>query len=219
MISHCLFDDVPRIEACAADNLKELEMLDLSTPISFSSQTAPLSGTEEWKVFLQSILLADWACYDTPASRVEYKRLHEVISAFPQGFTLYEARYANGLSYPVGYTGWYPVEERIFKTAIESPQATTSRGFFKALSGLAGHGNWIYLFNYSIAPALRRTRYSRLLMQNYAAELKAVPHNKKGMLAVTVSADGERVAQKFGLSERGCMTHDGVPEKVYASFL
>ena len=55
------------------------------------------------------------------------------------------------------------------------------------------------------------------MVKNYAAEINAVP-NIGGIAAVTVSPQGKSVAEKFGLTYRGQMTHDGDIEDVYAAY-
>lgn len=106
--------------------------------------------------------------------------------------------------------------EDVFNVLHDDPGKVTHRGFMKP-APLSPQGSFIYLFNYSIIPALRGTAHSRTLIKNYASELNAIP--SLGLAAVTVSADGARIARKFGLTERGSMTHDGEPEQVYAARL
>jgi len=89
---------------------------------------------------------------------------------------------------PVGYTGWYPVARDIF-------------------------GDYLYLFNYSIIARLHKTAESRAMMQEFARTVRSTSH--RGLVAVTVSPDGVRVAEKFGMTYRGDMNHDGVAESVY----
>jgi hypothetical protein len=159
--------------------------------------------------FAEQALAADWACYTAPADRAEADRLRAVIAAFPRGFRLYLSG-----GEPVGYTGWYPLPRDVFDRLHDAPQSLTHRGQVMALPGLPPGGGYLYLFNYSIVPALRKTAHSRALVQAYAREINATPH--LGLAAVTVSPDGVRVAEKFGMSYRGDMTHDGVTEGVYA---
>lgn len=170
--------------------------------------TPPPLQSQAWAEFVQAALLADHACYQQSADRVDPARLSSVISAFPQGFRVYLAEGS-----PVGYTGWYPVEKDVFNVLHDTPEKITHRGFMKPVP-LAPEGNWIYLFNYSIIPSLASTAQSRALIKNYAAELKNI--DIKGLAAVTVTADGIRIAKKFGLCHRGTMTHDGETEQVYA---
>lgn len=182
---------------------------------------APLSAPEvssaDWQHFTGAALAADRACYPRSADRAEPARLFAVMAAFPAGFQVYFAQLPDGTSLPVGYTGWYPVAEDIFAQLYNTPGEIKHRGFIKPLSTLSDKGDYIYLFNYSIIPSLRGTAQSRQLIKDYAATLKNIAI--KGMAAVTVSEDGARIAEKFGLSCRGDMTHDGDVERVYAACL
>jgi hypothetical protein len=156
-------------------------------------------------------LIADWACYGTGPDRVEYPRLRRVIASFPQGFRLYTATCPDGTVVPVGYTAWYPISEDIFATLKTAPHRITHRGDIAPVSYATGAP--LYLFNYSIIPALHKTSASRQMLQSYATEITA--HGARRLSAVTVSKDGARVARRFGMTYRGDITHDGVNEQAY----
>lgn len=164
--------------------------------------------------FAKAACEADWACYTAPADRADYARLHSVIEAFPEGFCLYLMVDEQGRETPVGYTGWYPIPRDVFDRLHDRPETLTHRGEIRPLPSLSPQGDYLYLFNYSIVPALQKTAHSKTMLESFARCVRSVPH--KGMAAVTVSPDGARVAQRFGLVPRGSMTHDGVPEDVYA---
>ncbi len=164
--------------------------------------------------FIRLAVEADWACYTTEADRAEYDRMKRVITAFPQGFRVYLQTDAAGRDVPVGYTGWYPLPRAVFDRLHDAPQTLTHRGDAAPLTSLSPDGDYLYLFNYSIIPALQKTESSRAMLQTFARAVCATPH--RGMAAVTVSPDGARVAERFGLRLRGVMTHDGEPENVYA---
>ncbi|MBI4031233.1 MAG: hypothetical protein HY370_06105 [Proteobacteria bacterium] len=159
--------------------------------------------------FITDVLAADWACYAAPEDKVDEPRLRAVINAFPDGFRLY----LKG-NKPVGYTGWYPIARAIFDRLHDAPQTLTHRGQIMPLPGLSRGGDYLYLFNYSIIPALHKTPESKAMIQDFARVVRVAPH--RGLAAVTVSPDGARVAEKFGMTRRGEMTHDGAPEDVYA---
>lgn len=188
----------------------EKDQLNPQAPLSALS--APPPDAPGWLAFVKAAFQADHACYSMPADQVDFERLSGVMAAFPQGFRVYLAG-----DIPVGYTGWYPVAEDVFKILHDAPEKITHRGFMKPVP-LAPEGNWIYLFNYSVIPALRGTEQSRALVKSYATEIKCLPQ-VKGMAAVTVSEDGARIAHKFGMTERGIMTHDGAAERVYTTCL
>jgi hypothetical protein len=159
-----------------------------------------------------SMLAADWACYPKPQDQAETPRFLSVTAAFPEGFKLY-CLPSNGRLLPVGYTGWYPIEKSVFEILHNTPEHLTHRGAMKP-QPLSRDENYIYLFNYSVIQSLRRTPVSARLVKLYAAEILGIPR-LKGIAAVTVSEDGQRVARKFGMELRGDMTHDGDIEPVY----
>jgi len=168
-----------------------------------------IENAKSFKAFTRDALEADWACYTTAADKVEPARLEAVIRAFPEGFQIY---YQNNK--PIGYTGWHPVPHDIFSLLHDTPHELTHRGQIMPLPERSSGGDYLYLFNYSIIPSLQKTPTSRALLQSFAREVKSTPH--KGLAAVTVSPDGARVAERFGMNYRGNMTHDGEPEGVYA---
>ncbi len=205
------------IEHWADTTANKITALHIDATASLNIVRAPAETSPAWHRFLEAALVADFVCYSKSTDRAEYNRLSKVIQSFPQGFTVYFATCADDTTIPVGYTGWYPISENVFSILYHTPSNIKHRGFMQALPELSQHGNYIYLFNYSIIPSLRGTAQSKQLIKNYAADLKNIA--VKGMGAVTVSPDGMRVAEKFGLSYRGDMTHDGVAEKVFAAYL
>lgn len=164
-----------------------------------------------WSDFLRAALLADWACYPAPADRAEPERLAAVMAGFPSGFTLYLARSRDGIR-PVGYTGWYPLDDLVFRTLTAAPETMDGRGAMRPQPAFAP-GAPVYLFNYSLVPSLRRTAASRAMLSAYAAEIGALDHG--GLAAVTVSEDGARFARRLGCAPGGWLTHGGEAERVY----
>ena len=167
------------------------------------------AAAPERETFVKGILAADWACYTTAEDRVDLDRLRAVITAFPQGFHLYLKQ-----GEPIGYTGWYPVARDVFDRLHDTPQTLTHRGQIMPLPALTPGGDYLYLFNYSIVSRLHKTAESKAMIQGFARAVLGTPH--RGLAAVTVSPDGVRVAEKFGMTHRGDMTHDGAAEGVYA---
>jgi len=158
--------------------------------------------------FVRDILAADEACYTAPADRADFERLQAAITAFPAGFRLYLSG-----GKPVGYTGWYPVARDIFDRLHDAPDTLIHRGQIMPLPALSSGGDYLYLFNYSMIARLHKTAESRAMMQEFARTVRSTSH--RGLVAVTVSPDGVRVAEKFGMTYRGDMNHDGVAESVY----
>ncbi|MDR0525152.1 MAG: hypothetical protein LBG90_04700 [Spirochaetaceae bacterium] len=153
-----------------------------------------------------SAYYADLASYTQDADRVDFSRLSYIVNKFPEGFTVWWIQARNRL-YPAGYTGWYYVEESLFKGLQDD--SVTNRFFLPAPAGT----EYIYLFNYSLAPALNHTVYSRILMQDYGSVISNAPY--KGLFCVTVSADGIRIAERFGMRPVGAIkTPDGL-DRIY----
>jgi hypothetical protein len=192
-------------------------------PLQAVTYTAPahadpvlgVYGDEAWRRFALGIFIADWASYTAPADRGDFARMLSVIAAFPQGFRLYLGEDEQGQRAPVGYTGWYPVSADIFNLLHHTPERVTHRGFMVPLKEQPkpDQDNYLYLFNYSVTPALSGTPQSSALVKDFAASLQDVSYT--GLSAVTVSPHGARIAEKFGMSYRGDMTHDGEAEGVY----
>lgn len=174
----------------------------------------PYSSTL-WRRFVLGIFFSDWACYTKDADRADFARLVSVVATFPSGFRLWLCRLPDETYIPVGYTGWYPITDSIFELLLHNPASITHRGFMVPCRDLSLQGNNIYLFNYSIIPQLRKRPPSSLLLKNLAKDVSKI--NAHGIAAVTVSPDGIRVAERFGLRQTGSMTHDGEEEKVFAA--
>jgi hypothetical protein len=112
----------------------------------------------------------------------------------------------------VGYTGWYPIAGPIFDLMYDNPESITHRGIIMPAK-LEAHP-YVYLFNYSVIPQLRKTRHSARVVKSLAQELESI--RPRGMATVAVSEDGARIASRFGLSQRGTMRFQGEEEKIYA---
>lgn len=166
-------------------------------------------SNSDWRAFLLSVYYADLLSYTKKEDRVDFPRLLYIMNSFPEGFTVWWALMNSGV-YPVGYTGWYYVEENVFsRIAMMRYDKTieiSSRFFLPA----KGKTPYIYLFNYSIAPPLTHSVYSRALIKNYAEELSALQYD--GLFCAVVSDDGRRVAEQFNLKKIGATTaHENTP--------
>jgi hypothetical protein len=152
-----------------------------------------------WQEFLLSIYYADRVSYTKQADQVDFPRLLYIVDAFPSGFTVWQAS-ANNKTQPVGYTGWYYVEKNTFDMVAQMQHnniVITNRFFLPSKEKTP----YLYLFNYSIAPALNHSQYSRELIKNYVSELSAIRYD--GLFCATVSDDGIRIAEKFGMKKIG----------------
>ena len=154
-----------------------------------------------WRKFLLSIYYADLLSYPAPADQVDFPRLCYILSYAPQGFTVWWAALADGRKFPVGYTGWYYVAESVFQQVAalkeDGEQGISHRFFLPAQQTTA----YLYLFNYSIVRDLKGTRFSRRLIQDFAAEINGMAY--QGLFCATVSGDGSRVAEKFKMKKIG----------------
>ena len=163
-----------------------------------------------WRKFLLSVYYADILSYPVPADQVDFPRLCYVLNCAPQGFTVWWAEFANGRKFPVGYTGWYYVAEPVFQQVAalqERDDRSISHRFFLPTPQATGY---LYLFNYSIVQALKGTRFSRTLIKDFAAEINRVPY--QGLFCATVSGDGRRVAEQFGMQKVGAIKDEaGIP--------
>ncbi len=172
---------------------RELSSLDVleGPPSSLILTVAPAS--EQLRHFT-AVLLADWACYVAPADKVTPERLRQAMDTFPQGFRSWWIRSPDRDWLPVGYSGWYPVSKETF-SLLE--QGALSAGRSVPAISLAEEGALLYLFNYSVLPPLRGSEVARRLVRGLADEVNAL--QPRGVAALTVSSDGARVAQRFGM--------------------
>ncbi|MDR2150902.1 MAG: hypothetical protein LBO67_08890 [Spirochaetaceae bacterium] len=158
---------------------------------------------QHWRDFLVSLYYADILSYPHRQDQVDFPRLCYLVNAFPQGFTLWQAT-VQDKTYPVGYCGWYYVEQNTFDYIVRMPFdrncSITSRFFLPA----QGQTPYLYLFNYSITPALNHSPYSHALMDDFREELAAIDY--RGLFCAAVSADGVRIAQQFGMHKVGSLT-------------
>jgi hypothetical protein len=177
-------------------------------------QGRELADSPVGRAFLGALWAADAAAYPSPVDRVELARLAWVVSTFPQGFRLVLAEDAAGDWLPVGYTGWYPIAANTLELLLRHPDQLRHRGQVAPLAAVEP-GCAVYLFNYSITALLRRSRASRALLGELAAALPPLGEHRR--CALTVSADGARVAARFGLERRGTAWIGGEAEGVFVS--
>lgn len=164
-----------------------------------------------------AVLLADWACYEAPVDQIHFDRLLHVMHVFPAGFRVWWAEVPGVGWLPVGYTGWIPISAVTFEVLETRAGELQNRALpvLPALeAGAEAEGSYVYLFNYSIVAGLRGTECSRRLLRGLADDVGAV--RLRGMAAITVSEDGARVAERFGMRRSGVMVVEGVPEHVYS---
>jgi hypothetical protein len=175
---------------------------------------APLGrfADPRWRAFVSATYLADLASYPEPVCQVDFARLLHVMAVFPRGFRLWSAELPGVGRLPVGYSGWYPIAAASL-AAIEGDPASLRDRMVVPLAQAEPGGSFVYLFNFSVVPELKGTGAARRLVQAYASDLHA--ERPRGLAAVTVSASGARVVERFGMTRVGTMTTEGCEETVF----
>ncbi len=169
-----------------------------------------------WRKHVLATFMADLASYTEPASRVSFERLAYVMHAFPTGFRVFWAQGPDCRWWPVGYSAWYPMLASAFALLADDAHALRDRMVVPALEPEL-EGPFVYLFNYSVVGTLRRTPLSSNLVKRLAADIAAA--NPAGLATIAVSADGCRVAERFGMKRTGVLVLDGVEQFVFAARL
>ena len=132
--------------------------------------------------------------------------------AFPQGFRIWWIQLPSGAWWPVGYTGWYPMLENVFDVFDKNPERLKNRMVVPNPSSV-GQKPYLYLFNYSAAPSMKKSALTKELMKKYVQDIEA--QNASGIACITVSEDGVGVAKRFGMKLTGYLNLDGVQEGIY----
>ena len=170
-------------------------------------------GDSTWRRQVLATFVADLVSYAVPVNQVSFDRLAFVMHAFPTGFRVFWAQGADGRWWPVGYSGWYPVLPSTFALLSDHARSLRDRMVAPAPAPTSQReGPFVYLFNYSVAHALRRTALSSSLVKRLAADVAAV--KPAGLATIAVSADGCGVAERFGMKPTGTFMLDGEEEIV-----
>ena len=165
--------------------------------------------------FVLAALVADFACYPDSQNRETYAHLAQAVRVFPRGFRVWLLPGADGPPMPAGYTGWHPIRPETFALLRDHPDQVTDRRQIEPIGEFPAAGRYAYLYNASIVPALHRTPVSRALMRALAADIRDACLN--GLAAVTVSMDGQRIADRFGLRHAGSIKHEGFAMEAFAT--
>lgn len=171
-----------------------------------------LFSSQNWRKFVLSTFLADLVSYPKLVDQVDFDRLLFVMHAFPQGFRIWWRKFPNQVWLPVGYTGWYPMLETHFEIFEHHPEKLKDRMVVPYPSSLRNQP-YLYLFNYSVIPCLKRSPLTKQLMEKYAQDINT--QQARGLACITVSEDGTRVAHRFGMKYSGALNFNGNLERVY----
>jgi len=171
-----------------------------------------LYASEKWRKFVLMIFLADLISYPNTVDQVNFDRLQFVMHSFPVGFRAWWIQLPNQSWWPAGYTGWYPMYENVFSSFETSPAQIKNRMVVPNLY-VKNSDAFLYLFNYSVAPGLKKSQLSNALIKTFSHEI----HSKKprGLACISVSEDGDRIASKFNMSSSGAFSIGENIEKVF----
>ncbi len=176
-----------------------------------SSSKLGYYSNSNFRKWILGLFLADLVSYSVSSDQVEFHRLAYLAATFPQGFRLAWLN-ISGEWWPVGYTGWYPISSSAFETLKKRPETLQDRMIVPLLQAKAPY---LYLFNYSVAPSLKKTMLSKALMSRYAQDVAA--QSPAGLSAITVSEEGSRVASRFGMTQTGEFKIGDEIERVFTS--
>lgn len=112
-----------------------------------------LYSSKVWRKFALAIFLADLVSYPTPSDQVNFDRLLFLMHAFPEGFRVWWIE-QEGIWWPVGYSGWYPMLETTFKLFEKESEKIKNRMVVPNLS--TDQQKPLYLFNFSVIPSLKK---------------------------------------------------------------
>jgi hypothetical protein len=166
-----------------------------------------------WRKFTLAAFLADLVSYAAPIDQVNFDRLVFLMHCFPQGFRVWWLKsHDGGCWWPVGYTGWYPMLETVFDTFEKAPEKLRDRMVLPDPKSLEG-SPYIYLYNYSVAPTLKKSSLSKALMKRYSDDIYAQAF--QGLASIAVSEDGIRMASRFDLKLSGYLKIENMAEGVF----
>ena len=156
---------------------------------------------------LEALLAADHRCYPRVVDRLSRERAELLLAATELRVRLWFDEHGE----PCGYTAIHTIAAPVLALLEQPPATAPDRGF--VVPAQVGEAAGVYLFNYSIAPELRRGAASRALLAGLADDLAAMPQSLP-VAALCVSAEGVRVAERFGLRDHARIEVGGDLETV-----
>lgn len=166
---------------------------------------------KNWRKFVLSVYFADIVSYPL-VDQVSFERLLFVMHTFPQGFKTWWIKISHEVWLPAGYSAWYPMLETTFELFEKYPEKLKDRMVVPHFS-LSNLKPYLYLFNFSVAPIFKSTEMTKLLIKKLVQDVHA--QNYAGLACITVSDDGKRIANRFGMSHKGDLNLNGRLEGVY----
>jgi hypothetical protein len=157
---------------------------------------------------LEALLAADHRCYPRPVDRLSRERAELLIAAADLRVRVW----FDADDLPYGYTAIHTIAAPVL-ALLEQPPATAPDRSFVTPARAGEMAAALFLLNYSIAPELRRSAASRALLAGLAEDLAAMPQSLP-VAALCVSAEGVRVAERFGLRDHARIEVGGDLETV-----
>ena len=157
---------------------------------------------------LDALLAADHRCYPRAVDQLSRERAELLLAAADLRLRIW----FDADDLPCGYTAIHTVPQASLDLLRNPPPSAPDRSFVRpAKAGETAAA--LFLLNYSIAPELRRSAASRALLAGLADDLAAMPQSLPAA-ALCVSADGVRVAERFGLRDHARIEVGGDLETV-----
>ena len=173
-----------------------------------------LYQSKSWRQFVLCTFFADIISYSNSVDQVSFDRLLFIMHAFPQGFRCWWIKLPNGIYWPVGYTGWYPMLESTFDVFRKYPEKLKDRMVVPNMNvNLDGQNPYLYLFNFSVISEFKKSVLAKSLIKAYVKDILALA--PAGLACITVSKDGIRIAERLDMSHVGDLIIDGSVENVY----
>jgi hypothetical protein len=171
-----------------------------------------LYPSKKWRKFVLAAFFADITSYPKPVDQVNFERLLFVMHAFPQGFRIWWIKLEDDSWWPVGYSGWYPMVETMFEIFEKNPDKLKDRMIIPYIRSTTSK-TYLYLFNFSVAPEFKKSRLSKILINEFIEEVS--DQDAAGLACIVVSSDGIRIANRCGMSHTGDLNIEGNVEGVY----
>lgn len=157
---------------------------------------------------LEALLAADHRCYPRAVDRLSRERAELLLAAAELRVRLW----FDEAGEPCGYTAIHTIAAPVLALLERPAPAAPDRRFVQPAK-VSDVPAAVYLFNYSIAVELRRGAASRALIAGLADDLAAMPQSLP-VAALCVSAEGVRVADRFGLRDHARIQVGGDLETV-----